>query len=163
MKKIIFLYLLTLISSGCIFATSGPGAPEKIKELFHHQFPEIQKEAFFSYGDSYEVYFKKESNSSERIYYNLDGEITKTIKYYGQSELEPFIKEKLNKKYKGKTIFDITELQSDAGHFYKIILMDNNNLYVVKSDDKGSLKTEKVFKNGWGKYSLTRAKFYELI
>lgn len=148
MKKIIFLCLLSIVSAGSIFAMSGPEVPEKIKELFHHQFPEIQKATFFSYGESYVVYFKKEDNSSERVFYNRDGEITKTIRYYSQSELEPFIREKLNKKFKEKAIFDVTEVQSNDEHFYKIILEDNSNIYIVKSDDKGSLKTEKIFKRG---------------
>ena len=142
MKRIIFLCLLATMTSGYIFAIPGPGAPEKIRELFHHQFPEIEKATFYSYADSYEVHFIKENNSSEKVYYNSDGEIIETIKYYSQSKLEPFIKEKLNKKYKGKTIFGITELQSNTEHFYKIVLQDNNKWYFVKSDDKGSLNIE---------------------
>ena len=73
MKRIIFLCLLATMTSGYIFAIPGPGAPEKIRELFHHQFPEIEKATFYSYADSYEVHFIKENNSSEKVYYNSDG------------------------------------------------------------------------------------------
>lgn len=146
MKKIFVLCLFSIVSSVSLYAAS-PGAPEKIREKFQHQFPQIQNASFFTYKDCYEVYFKKENHSSERIYYNRDGIVTITIKYYSGNELEPFIREKLNKKYKGKTILGITEVQSDAQHFYKIILLGNNNsLYIVKSDDDGSLETEKILK-----------------
>ena len=79
----------------------------------------------------------------------MDGSVAMTIKYYSESQLEPFTREKLNKKYKGKTISGITEVQSDAQHFYKIILVDNNtnnNLYIVKSDVNSSPETEYILK-----------------
>jgi hypothetical protein len=148
MKKFFVLCLFQIVSSVTLYAAS-PGAPEKIREIFHHQFPQIQNASFFTYEDCYQVYFKKEHNSSERIYYNMDGSVAMTIKYYSESQLEPFTREKLNKKYKGKTILGITEVQSDAQHFYKIILVDNNtnnNLYIVKSDVNSSPETEYILK-----------------
>jgi len=145
MKKFMLLTVFLMISFILYASVLNPGVPEKIKEIFQQQFPQIKNPSFFSYGDSYEAYFKKEGNASERIYYNLDGAIINTIKYYFESALEPFIKEKLHKNYKGKIIQSITELQSNFEHFYQIILEDDNSLYVVKCDDKGSLETKKIF------------------
>jgi hypothetical protein len=143
MKKIIFLCFLSTIVSSATFAISGPGAPEKIKELFHHKFPHVEHPAFFDLGKSYEVYFENDNNVSERVYLNLDGEITSTIKYYTEDRLEPFIREKISKTYKGKTIFGITEIQSNTEHFYSIVLQDHKHWFTIKYNAIGSTIIEK--------------------
>jgi hypothetical protein len=143
MKKIIFLCFISIIASTGTFAISGPGAPEKIKELFYHEFPQIKNPVFFDSGDSYEVFFKKDNNVTERVFLNLNGEITRTIEYYKENGLEPFIREKINKKYQGKTIFGISEVRSNSEHFYRIVLQDNKNWFIVKSNATGSTVIER--------------------
>ncbi|WP_152267524.1 hypothetical protein [Agriterribacter humi] len=143
MKKIIFLCFISIIASTGTFAISGPGAPEKIKELFYHEFPQIKNPVFFDSGDSYEVFFKKDNNVTERVFLNLNGEITRTIEYYKENALEPFIREKINKKYQGKTIFGISEVRSNSEHFYRIVLQDNKNWFIVKSNATGSTVIER--------------------
>ena len=59
MKKIIFLCMLTVMSSASIFAISEPGASERILKLFHQSFPKIEKPVFYDLGDGYMVYYKK--------------------------------------------------------------------------------------------------------
>lgn len=139
MKKLIFMCLVAVSFTTGIFASPLPDASEKILKLFHHDFPDVQKQIFHDYGDSYVVYFKKEDNSSCRVYYNLDGTMLKTIKYYSATELDPFIRAKVNAKYKGKTIFGVTEVASNEEHFYQIILQDTKKWYTIKSDATGSI------------------------
>ena len=146
MKEFILLSLITLFSSTGIFAIPGPGAPEKIQKLFHKEFPNIENPGFFKDGDTYMVYFKKSNNTSERLYYNSDAEIILTMKYYSESELEPFIFEKVNKMFKGMTIFMVTEVLTNTDHFYDIIVQGNKNWYNIKCDSKGSIETQKRWK-----------------
>lgn len=146
MKTLTHLCLISIISWGSIFATPAPGIREKIQKLFHQEFPDIENPVFFQEGDTYTVYFKKANNSSERVYYNLDAEMIKTIKYYTENELEPFICEKANRKFKGKKIISITEVLSDTEHFYQIILQGDKTWYTIKSDDKGSMEIQKRWK-----------------
>ena len=143
MKKIIFLCFIAIIASTGIFAMPGPGAPEMIKEIFYHQFPQIKNPVFFDSGDSYEAYFKNDNDVSGRVCFKLDGKIIKTIKYYKENGLDPFIREKINKKYKGKTIFGISEIQSSTEHFYSIVLQDNKNWFIVKFNAISSAVFEK--------------------
>lgn len=147
MKKIILLCLFSIITSTRLFAIPT-AVPEKIQKIFHDEFPTIKNATFYDFGGYYEVFLKMENNSSERVYYNPNGEIIQTLKYYSESELDPFIKEKMNKKYKGKTISCITEVQSKLEHFYQIILEDQSSLYVVKLDGKSLVETSKKFHNG---------------
>lgn len=146
MKTHTLLCLISIIFSGSNFAMTGPGIPERIQNLFHQEFPGIENPVFFQDGDTYTVYFKKDNNSSERVYYDLDAEMIKTVKYYSENELIPFICEKVNRKYKGKRIMGVTEVLSATAHFYQIILQGDKTWYVIKSDTKGSMKIQKRWK-----------------
>lgn len=146
MKKFILFSLIPLFSSSSIFAAQGPGAPEIIQKSFHKEFPNIENPRFFKDGDTYMVYFKKSNNTSERLYYNSDAEIIQTMKYYGESELEPFICEKVNKKFEGMTIFMVTEVLTNTEHFYNIIVQGNKSWYDIRCDSKGSIEIQKRWK-----------------
>jgi hypothetical protein len=146
-KNIFFALLLTLVSSGA-FAMCGPGTPEKIKESFHHKFPQIENPEFFDLAKGYEVYFQKDHKVFERVYLDVDGEITETIKYYTEEALDPLVRQKINKTYKGKAIFGITEIQSNTEHFYRMVLQDNKHWYIITSDATGrSVMEEKLDKS----------------
>lgn len=137
------LSFISIFSSGSLFTTPGLKIPEKIQKVFHQEFPDIENPVFHQSGDTYSVYFKNGNNSSERVYYNSDAEMVETVKYYTQNELEPFIRGKVYRKYKGKTIFNVTEVQSNTEHFYEIILQGNKTWYDVKSDAKGLIEIQK--------------------
>ena len=150
MKKIIFLCLTAIFSTG-IFATPLPAAPgdatAKILKVFHINFPEISNHTIFKTGDIYMVSFKNEKeNSSYKLFYDSDGNVLQTLKYYSEEQLSPFIRSKVQRKYHGKNVMNVTELINDNEHFYQLILTDNKSLLVVHCDDNGLLYTEKKFK-----------------
>jgi len=143
MKKIIFLCLL-MICSARIFATTLPDAPEKILKVFHRDFPNVQNQTVYHIGDSYMIYFKNEENNiAYRIYYNTNGDILQTMKYYAAEDLAPFIRSRVNAKYKGKTISSVTDVTNDSGHFYQIILEDAKSWTYINVNEKGSMQVEK--------------------
>jgi hypothetical protein len=146
MKTLTLLSLFSIISSAGIFATPDPGIPERIQKLFHEEFPKIENPVFYRDPQAYIVYFKKDNNSAERVYYNLDAELILTIKYYTENELGPFIRQKVNSKYKGKKIISVTEVQSVTEHFYQIILQGDKRWCVIKSDTRGSMQIQKRWK-----------------
>lgn len=139
MKKLIFLCAASVMFSMSIFAIPAPGAAEKILKLFHREYPAIDKPVFYDFGNSYVVYYEENDHCSGRVYYDIDGEIQKTIKYYSESELDPFIRSKIGRKYKGKAIFGVTEFLSDDEHFYRIILHDDHAWYTIKADPTGTM------------------------
>jgi hypothetical protein len=123
----------------CAIAVPLSSASEKILKIFHAEFPEIKTQSFFDYGDSYLVYFKKDDLTTGRVYYDKDGKMTRSIRYYFEAQLNPFIKDKVNAKYKGKNIFGVTEIISSDEHFYQVILQDEKNWYTIESDDTGNM------------------------
>ena len=146
MKTLALLCLISIVTSRSVLAMPGPGVPDTIQKLFHEEFPSIENPVFFRAAGIYIVYFKTGQNSSQRVFYNLDAEVIKTVKYYTESKLEPFIYEKIKRKYKGKTIIGITETQTDSDHFYEIILQGDKTWCVDKSDTYGLMQVEKRFK-----------------
>lgn len=150
MKKIIFLCLASILSTG-IFATpiSDPGTSAKILKLFHQDFPEVANPQINKAGDYYLVFFKNdEDNSSCRIFYDADGNIVETIKYYSCKQLAPFIRSKINDAYNGKEITSVTEVTNASDHYYHIILKDSKSMFVVKADINGNVYLEKKYKRG---------------
>ncbi len=126
------------------FKTILPNVPEKILEIFHRDFPDAQHQTVYHVGDSYMIYFKNEKeNIAYRIYYNADGDILKTMKYYSAEDLAPFIRSKVNSKYKGKNISSVTDVTSDAGHFYQIVLEDNKSWTYINVNDQGFMQVRK--------------------
>ncbi len=150
MKKLIILCFAAFCSVS-IFASPlhavSTDASAKILKVFHDNFPEVTYHSISNIGDLYMVYFKNdENNSSGRIYYDSDGNVLETIRYYTGKELSPFIRTKVNSKYKGKDIFMVTDVANETEHFYQIILEDANSLMVVHADDNGWMHLEKKYK-----------------
>lgn len=145
MKKIIFLCLI-LAYSASTFAAGFP-APEKILKIFHRDFPHVQNQSISLVGDSYVVYFKNENEKTAyRVYYNTNGDILQTMKYYSAENLAPFIRSKVNSKYKDKTITSVTDVTNDSGHFYQIVLEDARSWIYLDVNEKGFMQVQKRLK-----------------
>ena len=150
MKKLILLCLTAVFSTG-IFAIPSPASSAdesaKILKLFHHNFPEVTNHSIYNLGDLYMVYFKNEKNNSScRVYYDPKGNILQTIRYYSRNELCPFIRAKVDERFNGKTILNVTDLTNDNEHYYQIILQDSKSLFIVHADDNGNMEIEKKYK-----------------
>ncbi len=141
MKKIISLCLVALFSAG-VYATPSrvPDSAVKIQKIFHEDFPEVTFFKVYPFGDSYTVYYKETKNeSSGRVYYDAEGNIVQSFKYYSGDQLAPFIRAKISKKYNGKNITNVTEVTNDEEHYYEIVLQDSKQMIVINSDIQGHL------------------------
>ena len=147
MKKIIFLCATVIFSTG-IFASpiSVPDKSEKILKLFHHDFPEIANPKIYTVGNTYMIYFKNEKdNSSCRIFYDSNGAVIETYKYYSCAELTPFIRAKINSKYEGMKITGVTEVINPSEHYYHVSLEGSHSLFMINVDATGNINLEKKF------------------
>lgn len=151
MKKILFLFITTSIISTGIFATPHRtiDSAGKIQKVFHQDFPEVTHFKIYTSGDEYVVYFSDDANhSTGRVFYDADGNILQTYKYYAEEELPAFIRAKIRAKYEDKDISNVTEVTAPDEHYYSIILKDSKQMLVVNSDDKGNLQLIKKYKRG---------------
>jgi hypothetical protein len=145
MKKIFGLVLFLLIAS---FAMATPTTVnDKVLKAFSQLFPKVANPAWYEYETYYEVYFDN-NNVKCRIRYDLDGNIMSTRRDYMEPVLSPFIKAKINEKYPDKKIFGVTEITSDEGLSYIIILEDEKHWYHVTSDGTGQIYLQKKLIKG---------------
>jgi len=143
MKKII-------IALAVLFTTSAyavPSTHETVVKNFKATFPQAQNIKWYTATDYYEVSFT-DKNIAERVYYNEDGQIFRTIKYYDESKLNPFILQRIKEKFRNKSINTITEIQEDSDLLYQVILQDNKHLYVVNCNGDGEMHLEHKYIKG---------------
>ena len=138
MKKM-FLAVAVFASS---LAFANPAVDEKIEKNFKSSFPKAEKVTWYEADSYYEVLFTNNQVTC-RMWYDRDGNVTKTERYYKQEGLSPFVLARLNKKFEGKKVFGVTEVSTDAGVTYHIILEDDKKWYQVTADDNGNMHLEK--------------------
>lgn len=148
MKK---LFLIAGLMAGMMaFATPAPEPTEKVLKAFRETFSSAKDITWYSYNNFVQANFHQDE-IQVRAQYAEDGTLLKTIRYYGESNLQPTIVAKLKKKYKGKEIFGVTETMCAEEVSFVINLRDAENWYIVKSDVYGNLETVEKFKRADGK------------
>ena len=154
MKKLILLCVVAACSTG-IFAVPMDSnsfvGSAKIRKIFHQNFPEISNPTITNVGKFYVVSFTgQENNSSCRIYYDAEGNVVQTIRNYKAEKLTPFIRSKIESKYKGKSIFMVTDVSDENEHFYDVIIQDSKSLWIVHAKDDGTMFVQKKYKRTAG-------------
>ncbi len=134
MKTILIFAAMLLGVSGYASVSTH----DTVVKKFNENFPEAQNIKWYNGSDYYEVSFI-DKKIPERIYYDQDGKIYRTIRYYDETKLNPFIAQKIKEKYSNKSIKSVTELQEESGTLYQIILQDNKHLYVVNCNESGDM------------------------
>lgn len=145
MKKIILGMAVLVVLSLSAFATAEPINGAVIKQ-FKETHPAATNVKWYQGKDYYQVTFTQ-FNMRSTIYFNNEDHIFRTLRYYMQDQLPPFIAENIKTKYKNKKIKSVVEIsEMGMGLFYQIVVEDSRNLFIVQSDQYGNLHTEKKFK-----------------
>src|SRR4051812_13555070 len=125
MKRILLSFALLI----AIAAYSTP-PNEKILKSFTLAFPKAEKISWNESPTDAQVEFVNGAIKC-KVWYDEDGNVTKTNRYYTEESLSPFILARVQQKYVGKKVFGITEVSSDEGLTYYIILEDDKKWYHV--------------------------------
>ena len=145
MKRIIFV---TLLFAGIASGAAGPikASPnEKVLKAFHETFIYAEKVVWHDYENQYQAYFWQ-NEINVRVWYDEDGNLLETIRYYFEKQLPPNILAKLKKRYSDKEVFGVTEITSEEEVSYYISLKDDKNWYTIKSDPYGNLQQTEKYK-----------------
>ena len=143
MKKF-FLAAFALVSSLAVFAFD-PVVDEKVLEAFNKTFQSAEDVSWSVLGDNYQVKFTQNEIAS-KVYYDREGHILKTYRYYNEESLPLLVMTKVKSKYTSTQIFGVTEVTSDNGTYYYIMLEDQTHWLEVRVDSYGSIRVEKKFK-----------------
>jgi hypothetical protein len=138
MKKI----LLTAALFVSIVSFANPGVDAKVLDAFKATFSQAQEVAWTVQGDLYEVKFKL-LEIRTTVTYDHDGQIVKTVRYYGEDKLPVMLLTRIKSKFAGKSIFGVTEVSSEEGVEYHIILEDAKSWFNVKADGMANMYLER--------------------
>lgn len=134
MKPILF-FLFLFVSTA---ASANPiKVDERIQKLFTEAFPAAQRPTWYSDETHYEVVFYHDDVQC-RIVYRLDGKVERTERYYSEKDLAPFVVAKVKGKYPDYRVHGVTEITTELGVVYNLILEGGQRWLHVRSDDAGS-------------------------
>jgi hypothetical protein len=140
MKKIFFALLI--LTSAAAYAS--PRIDEKVLNTFKGAFPKAETVSWYEDGNNYLVYFTNDQVKC-RMWYDANGNVLKTIRYYYEQNLCPFILTKIKQKYADKKLYCVTEVSSDEGVKYNIVLEDETKWYHVSVDTNGTVRLDKKY------------------
>jgi len=145
MKKII-LAAAVLMSTIVTFA-KDPGVNEKVLDAFSKTFSDVKDVSWSEKQETYEVSFKQNS-TQVRVNYDKEGNIINTLRYYTEEHLPLIVLSKIKTKFADKSIFGVTEVSSEEGTYYHVVLEDASSWVEVKSDVFGSVSVTRKSKKG---------------
>lgn len=145
MKKMFFSIILMTALVSTSYSFSTPIVNEKVLEAFKKTFHNPQGTQWFENAQGYEVHFTCDEINS-KVWYDKEGNILKTYRYYNEYRLPPYISGRINKKYPDRTIFGVTEITNEAGVSYYIKLEDEKNWTTIKADSYGFLEVVEKYK-----------------
>jgi hypothetical protein len=133
MKRVLF-GLVLLISTVSFAATP---VNEKITSRFAETFPTAENAKWYEYENFYEVFFVNDDITC-RIKYDLHGNILSARRDYYEKHLSLFVAAKVKEKFTGKKIFGVTEVTTQDGIVYTIVLEDDKNWTTITSNETGN-------------------------
>jgi len=143
MKKIVvFAALFAALGAA---ATTPPEVNEKVLKAFQETFIKATDVVWHEMRNSYQASFIQ-SSITTRATYDTEGNLLRATRYYSEENLPIHIRAKLKTKYTDKKVHGITEITEDDEVAYHIVLQDEKNWYVVKSDNWGSLELTKKYR-----------------
>ncbi len=146
MKKIFLIAAMVIY--GIANANSSPTVDGQVLKKFKSAFPLAEKPTWYENNGLYEVVF--ENNQVKcRVWYEQDGKVKKTERYYTEKELPLFIIAKVKERFNDQKIHGVTEVISAAeGMVYHIVLNDDQKWYHIQSDSSGNVKLNKKYTKG---------------
>lgn len=143
MKNLILSTAVILSLSFNAIASPTEPANEKVQNTFHQVFKQADNVNWYSTGNKYEAFFVMD-NVKTHATIDSKGNLVQTVRYYTKENLPANIIYSVNKAYKDKTIFGVTEVSNHNGTNYRIVLKDENNYININANSQG--ETELVSK-----------------
>jgi hypothetical protein len=127
-----------LLLQSNVRANEGPFiVNEKLIQAFQAAFPLAEKVDWNESGDHYFVHFKDHEIQSE-IEYDHEGNFLASERYYTAVDMLPIhLAWALHKKFPNKTVFGITETNTEAETMYYIKMQDSKEWITIKGSGDG--------------------------
>lgn len=143
MKKMFALLGLSLL----VISAYAYDPNDKVLKSFKTTFTNAKDVRWDEFPDHYTVSFNY-SGIISRVKYDMDGNITGSIRYYEASNLPLNLLTKLKKTHQSKTFFGVTELSVGEDVVYFVRMQDAKNWYTYKVDAQGNEEVFEKFRKG---------------
>ena len=127
-----------------IVATASANPKENILKNFASAFPNADSVVWQQGDTEMSVYFIN-AGMKCRIWYDVDGNILRCIRYCRQDKLPPMVIASLQKNYPAMKISGITEFSSAEKFVYEIVLENEKKFFIVSADVTGNLSLTRKF------------------
>lgn len=135
MKRIFVLMMFALLSAGA-FAKSPSAVNEKVLKAFKETFTSAEQILWNESGNEYSVRFVQDE-IRYIVYYNKNGEIMNSMRFYEPSKLPMNILRAITQHYSKKTAFGVTEITAGEEVAYFVRMQDAKNFYTFKFNASG--------------------------
>ena len=137
-KIAVFFFLVVCTTQVKAKIFGGPlTVNENLLRAFKAAFPLAEKVDWLENGDHYFVHFKDHEAISE-IEYDHDGNFLASERYFQAADLLPIhLAWALHKKFPNKTVFGITETDTEAESTFYVKMEDNKEWITVKGSSDG--------------------------
>lgn len=135
MKKILVLCLFAVFTASA-FAKTPTAVSEKVLKAFKETFTTAQQITWHENADTYSVRFFQEG-VRYIVYYNKDGVITNSMRFYAPALLPMNILKEIKDHYSKKTAFGVTEITSGEDVAYFVRMEDEKHWYTIKFNASG--------------------------
>ena len=143
--KITALFFAILFFT-CLQANTPP-VDKHILLCFKRAFPQVENVNWSNDGKYWVAGFKVDGNLNI-LYYNKDGEVVLSRKYYGADDLPLFIRARLYKRYTGKTVYGVSEITKGNMIKYSIVMQEEKKWYVIEASSDGVMQQVDKFNKG---------------
>ena len=136
------LALLLLVLSA--YATDP--VDETVLKAFNESFKEAKEVSWSETKEHYIVDFIKD-DIRYHVTYDKKGKFINSRRYYSQEKLPMYLLFKVRNRFKGKSVYGVTEVMDDFGVEYYITLEDSKNWWMVKVTSRDLMEiTDKLLK-----------------
>jgi hypothetical protein len=145
-KLAVIISLLVFAAQMNVKANNGPlTVSEKLIKAFQAAFPLAEKVDWNENGDHYFVHFKDHEILSE-IEYDHEGNFIASERYYKSVDILPIhLAWELHKKFANKTVYGITETNTESETLYYVKLEDSKEWITIKGSSDGTVQVVEKF------------------
>ncbi|MBZ4191458.1 hypothetical protein [Niabella beijingensis] len=120
---------------------------EKVKKTFEMVFAKAENVQWRTDNERNEASFSL-GNTKVRAVIDNNGQLIRTIRYYGEDGLPAAIRYSLKKKYENKAIINVSELSENDGVVYYVTLKDEKHMITTVMNSTGEVIRSQKYKRG---------------
>jgi hypothetical protein len=138
MKKI-FVSVSLLLAAGLpsVFAGNDPNPDQEVLKLFNQEFAKAE-EVTWSKQDDFDKATFMLGGSRAIAFFNQEGKLEGSARDINFAQLPLVVMTAVEKRFANAMIYTVTEISSENGTSYRVVLETENKKFRIKADQDGN-------------------------